>query len=68
MEKISEGKKAALASPLTAKDNIMKNTTMKQILYSKITWNTLLDLSKLLEVNDKIIQLRNINYIFWEYY
>lgn len=45
MEKISEGKKAALASPLIAKDNIMKNTTMKQILYSKITWNTLLDLN-----------------------
>lgn len=41
---------------------------MKQILCSKITWSTLLNRSKMLEVNAKIIQLGNIKYIFWEYY
>lgn len=41
---------------------------MKRILCSKITWTNLLNWSKMLEINAKIIQLGNIKYIFWEYY
>lgn len=39
---------------------------MKQILCSKITLSTLLNQSKMLEVNVRIIQEGNIKYITWE--
>lgn len=41
---------------------------MKQILCYKITWTKLLNWSKMLEVNAKIIRLGNIKYIFREYF
>lgn len=58
-----KAKKALAVLYLTAKNIIMENTTMKQILCSKITLSTLLNQSKTLEVNARIIQVGNIKYI-----